>query len=447
MGGAVDAIVVGAGLAGLRAARALTAGGATTVVLEARDRVGGRTLSQPLGKTIVDLGGQYIGPGQNRLARLVQEFVVPTVPTFHRGTKVLALNGRRKTYEGAIPALPPLALLQLQVAITLIDRASKQVPLTSPWTARHAARWDALSVEAWYSRFTFGRDVRAMLRQIVRMTFGVEAGEMSLLHFLNWLRSAGGLIHMTTIEHGGQDARLVGAQEVSKRLAAPLGECVVLGAAVRHILQDADGVVVRSDAGEWWARYAIVAVPPVLAGRITYEPPLPAWRDGLTQRFPMGAAIKCIALYERAFWRERGFSGEAIGDSGPIGITMDLTSADGAQPALVGFIEGAPAREWGARAAAERRRAVLRDLASFFGPEAEQPTHYIEHDWTTEPWTGGCSAGVMPPGTLSRFGPALRAPVDRLHWAGSETAIEWLGYMEGALESGERAAREVLARL
>jgi monoamine oxidase len=276
---------------------------------------------------------------------------------------------------------------------------------------------------------------------------------MSFLHLAHWVGTAGGLAHMTAIRDGGQQDHLAeGTQEIAKRMAAALGEAVVLGAPVEQVAQDAHGVTVRGGRGTWKARHAVIAIPPLLAGRIEYEPAMPPRRSGLTERFPMGAVIKCIALYERAFWRERGFSGEAIANGDPVGVVL----ANGDPPLelprprlhpLVAFIEGEPARRWSGRSPAERRQAVLRDLAALFGAEAQEPAEYIEQDWIAEPWTRGCSAGVMPAGVLAQFGPALRAPVGRLHWAGSETAMEFHGYMEGAVESGERAAAEVLARL
>lgn len=331
--------------------------------------------------------------------------------------------------------------------IRRLDRAIQEVPPAAPWTAPRAGSWDAHTAESWWRRFTFGRDVRAMLRHTTRMTFGAEADEMSMLSFLQYLSTGGGLLHMTSIEGGTQQDYFVeGSQELSKRLSDSLGERVVLRAPVRRVAQDAEGVRVETDAGAWRARRAIVAIPPLLAGRIEYEPTLPAPRSVLTQRFAMGAAIKCIALYERCFWREGGFSGEAISDRGALGFVLDGTKGGGRQPALVGFIEGATARAWSARSAEERRGAVLQDLARLFGPEAERPTHYLDQDWIAETWTGGCSAGFTTPGALSRFGSTLREPIGRIHWAGSETASEWFGYMEGAIESGDRAAREVLSR-
>jgi monoamine oxidase len=443
----VDVVVVGAGLAGLSAARALVAAGAATAVLEARERVGGRTLSRAAGRGVFDLGAQYVGAHQARLRRLARELGVETTPTPHTGRKWLELAGRRSSYAGGIPGLPPLALLQLQLLIRRLDRATREVPPATPWTAPDAHAWDAHTCESWWGRFTFGRSLRAMLRQTTRMTFGAEADERSFLSFLHYLSAAGGLLHMTSIEGGSQQDHFVGgSQQLSQRLAQSLGERVVLRAPVRRITQDGAGAIVHTDRGEWRARCVVVAIPPLLAGRIAYEPDVPPARSALTQRFPMGAAIKCIALYERRFWRERGFSGEAISDRGAVGFVLDASHGE-SQPALVGFIEGDPARAWSGRPPEERRRAVLRDLAELFGPEAGQPSDYLDQDWIAEPWTGGCSAGFTTPGALARFGPALREPVGRIHWAGSETAREWFGYMEGALESGERAAQEVAARL
>ncbi len=438
---------MGAGLAGLTAARVLCDAGVACAVVEARDRVGGRTLSRAAGKGVFDLGAQYVGPHHTRLTRLARELGIRTAPTPHEGRKWIELAGRRSSYGGAIPALPPLALLQLQLVITRLERARRQVPAASPWTAPRAEAWDAQSAESWWSRFTFGRDVRAMLRETTRMTFGAEADEMSMLSLLHYLSSGGGLEHMTSIENGTQQDHFAGgSQQLAIRLAESLGERVELRAPVRRIVQDAAGACAHTDRGEWRARHVVAAIPPLLAGRIEYEPALPAARDVLTQRFAMGAAIKCIALYERRFWKERGFSGEVISDRGAVGFALDGTSHDGAQPALIGFIEGAPARTWSGRTPEERRRAVLGDLARLLGPEAERATDYLEQDWVAEPWTRGCSAGFTTPGVLARFGSALREPVGRIHWAGSETSAQWFGYMEGALESGERAAREVLSR-
>jgi monoamine oxidase len=443
---AIDVLVIGAGLAGLTAARVLTAAGVQAAVLEARDRVGGRTFSREGGGAVFDLGAQYVGDAQARIQALARELGVHTAPTPHEGRTWLELAGRRGSHRGSVPRLPVSALLQIQLVISRLDRAAREIPPGEPWRAASAARWDAHTVESWWRGFTAGRTTHAMLRLTNRMTFGVEADEMSLLSLLQYTSSAHGLAHMTSIERGSQQSQFpLGSQALALRIAEKLGDRVVCGAPCRRIAQDADGVTCHTDAGDWRARRVIVAIPPLLAGRIEYAPGLPAARSALTQRFPMGAAIKCIALYERPFWRERGFSGEVISDRGAIGYALD-TSKPGGPPALVGFIEGATARSWSGRPPQERRSAVLRELAGFFGDEALAPLDYFDQDWVAETWTGGCSAGFAVPGALSRYGPALREPCGRIHWAGTETAREWFGYMEGAIESGERSAAEVLAR-
>jgi monoamine oxidase len=445
----VDVVIVGAGLAGLSAGRALLDRQASVVVLEARDRVGGRTLSQltALGDT-VDLGAQWIGPTQDRIAALVKEFGLATLEQHCTGTKVLHLGGKRSTYAKTIPSLPVLALLDLHRTIGRLETLCRDIPLDDPSRAAHAAAWDGITVESWKREHVHTAGARAVLDVAVRAVFACEPADVSFLHFLFYLRSGGGLRRLTEVNGGAQQTRLVGGtQEISRRLAALLGERVVLEAPVRAIEQDAEGVRVRSAAGEFRARYAIVAVPPVLAGRIEYSPALPATRDQLTQRMPMGSVIKCIAVYERPFWRDEGFSGEALSDEGPIELVFDDSPADGSHGALVGFSLGNSARQSSAQGAEARRSAVLAAFARFFGPRAANPVQYLDQDWSAETWTRGCYAALMPPGVLRAYGSALRTPVGRVHWAGTETATVWNGYMDGALESGARAAAEVLAAL
>ncbi len=443
-----DVVVVGAGISGLVAARDLTRRGRRALVLEARDRVGGRTLSVPLGADTVDLGGQWIGPTQDRVRRLAQDLGVATFPQHHQGRKVLALGGRVATYEGLIPKASILSLLEAQLAIRRTDALARRVPLDRPHETEDAAALDSITVETWKRGRLFTGAARGLIDIAVRAIFAAEPRDLSFLYFLFYLASGGGLERMARIADGAQQERFVGgAQEVSKRMAAALGARVRLEAPVQAIEQDERGVTVRSARGAHRARFAILALAPALAGRIAYAPPLPAARDALTQRVPMGSVIKWVAGYDRAFWRERGLSGEAICDVGPVGAAFDDTSQDGRQPALVGFILGDAARAWSGRPPEERRAAVLESLARFFGPEAARPTAYVDRDWPADPWSRGCYVGYMPPGVLTSVGAALRAPCGRLHFAGTETATRWNGYFDGAVEAGERAAAEVDERL
>jgi len=444
-----DVCVVGAGLAGLTAARRLSAAGVKAVVLEARDRVGGRTYSVESGGLHLDLGGQWIGPTQDRMAKLVADLGIETFPTHHAGRKVLFTGDRRSTYTGDIPSMAPHRLVLLQATISRIERLCRRVGAgPEPWTRPDAARWDGETLESWARRNIPSRPVRGVMDVAVRTVFGAEAGELSLLYALSYLAAGGGLMRVVNIHDGAQERRFTrGAQSVAVALAAGLGPRVILNAPVRAIDHGGSRVRVRTDAGDFSASRVVVAVPPVMAGRLDYAPALPAPRDELTQRFPMGATIKLHALYDRAFWRDEGYSGEALFTGGPVAVVFDNSSPDGARGALLAFSVGAAARRLGAMTAEARRRTVLDQLVRSFGPRAAEPVAFLEKDWSADPWTRGCPTGILPPGVLSVFGPALRPPVGPIHWAGTETATEWTGYMDGAVQSGERAADEVLAAL
>ncbi|MDY7232207.1 flavin monoamine oxidase family protein [Hyalangium rubrum] len=442
-----DVIIIGAGVAGLTTARALTRAGASVLVLEARDRVGGRTLSQPVGGDVVDLGGQWVGPHQRHILRLADELGLKRFPQFHHGTKVLDIRGERRTYRGKVPSLPLLSLLDLQRSVWKLDRLARQVPLEAPHAAPKAAEWDALSLEEWKQRHIPTWGAQAALDVATRAIFGAEPRELSFLHFLFYVHSNGGLMPLAEIENGAQAERLEGgAQGISRRMAEPLGARVVLSAPVRAVHQDANGVTVHGEGRSWTARYAVVAVPPALAERMDFGAELPATRRRAHTELPMGSVIKMVATYARPFWREAGYSGEAVSDVGPIRLCFDDSGPGGHHPALVGFFLGDTAKAWTQKRAEERQRAALECLARFFGPEALAPTAYADLDWIAEPWSTGCYVGLPRLGTLTAIGDALRAPCGRVHWAGTETAREGCGYIDGAVESGERAATELSAR-
>ncbi len=444
----LDVAIVGAGVAGLTAARNLAERGVSCVVLEARDRVGGRTLSEPLGGATIDLGGQWIGPRQQRLAALAAELGIETFPQYHTGTKLLSWNGRLSRYQGDLPRLSLWAQFELLLTDRRWKKFTREIPPEAPWQAPRAAEWDGMTLETWKNRHVRSAGARLFIDIVTRAVLTSEPRDVSFLYFLSYLRWGEGLESLISIPDGAQQDRFVGgAQQICTRLAERLTPRVRLNAPVRSIEQDADGVTLRSDAGPVRARYAIVAVPPVLAGRIDYTAPLPAVRDQLSARLPMGSVIKYVATYDRPFSREAGFSGEVVSDTGITVTTFDDTSHDERHPALVTFSDAQAARDWSGRTTEERRAAVLAEFVRFFGPPAARPVDFAEKNWNDDPWSRGCYVGVGGPGVLTSCGEALRTPCGRIHWSGTETATEWTGYLEGAIQSGHRAAEEVHARL
>lgn len=441
-----DVIVVGAGLAGLNAANELVEGGLAVRVVEARERVGGRTLNHSVGDRdddVVELGGQWIGPTQHEVLKVARELGLETYPTHDHGEKVFEdQRGRISRYTGTIPKVNPLMLADYGQAALRLDRLAKKVSVDAPWNTPNAERLDSETFATWIRRNARTGLARETLVTACRAVFSVEPGEISLLHVLFYIRSADGWDPLLDTEGGAQQDRIVGgSQRISLGLAERLGDRVELERPVRTIRHREDGVEVDGVS----ARRVVVAVPPALAGRIEYDPPLSAARDQLTQRMPMGAVIKCMAIYDEPFWREQGLSGQATSLPGPVQVVFDNTPPNGSPGVLLGFLEGADARRLGSESAEARRDAVTGSFARLFGVRAARPVDYVERDWSTEPFSRGCYAGVFGPGAWTQYGSALRAPAGRIHWAGTETATRWMGYFDGAVQSGARAAREVLA--
>lgn len=268
---------------------------------------------------------------------------------------------------------------------------------------------------------------------------------MSLLHFLFYLRSGGTLDRLVATSGGAQESRLEGgSQQLAEQLADRLDGAVRLEAPVTAIRQDEGGVEVSHDGGGVRADRVVVAIPPTLAGRIRYSPALPALRDQLTQQVPMGYVIKVQVAYPEPFWRAEGLSGSAFSLDDEVSVIFDNSPQDLSCGVLLGFLEGAHGRRAGKVPLEERRQLVLSVFGRFFGPRAANPSEYVEQDWAADEWSRGCYGGRFGTGVWMGYGEALREPAGRVHWAGTETAEVWNGYMDGAIRSGERAAREVL---
>jgi len=453
-------VVVGAGFAGLSAARTLVKKGVKdVVVLEARNRVGGRTWTRRLGGVDYDVGGQWLKPeassfgaAQERITKLAKDVGVKIFKTYNDGQNLYYYDGTLERYDSSGPFGPippdPTGVPDAFKAIQQINSMANEVPLDAPWTAPSAVEWDGQTFETWKQANLVTPGGKFLLDLGIEAVWACEPRDVSLLHVLWYTHSADTFDNLINTAGGAQDSRFVGgASAVSRRVARQLGRRVVLNSPVRRIVRKGKKVRVESDRAIVEADQVIVTVPPAIAAAIEHRPALPGLRTQLQQRVPMGTVVKAQARYPKPFWRDDGLTGQVTSNTGPVKITFDNTPPGGSPGVMLGFIEGEEARQWVDRPAAKRKQAVLESFARYFGEQMLKPDFYVEQSWAADEWAGGCYTGYTPPGVLLDYGKALREPVGRVHWAGTETATRWSGYIDGAVQSGERAAAEVLAEL
>jgi monoamine oxidase len=454
-----DVCVIGAGLAGLTAARRLSQAGRSVVVLEARSRVGGRVWTKTSRDGVpVDMGACFVGPQHERMHALAAEVGVATFKTFVDGDNVLATGGKVRRYRGDIPRVSPVALLSAAQGIARMNAMAEKVPVDAPWDTPKAADWDAQSVRAWLNAAHVPtRLARDLIEATVRACFAADLSEVSLLNWLFLVRSAGGIESLMNIAGGYQDAQFAGGVgQVPDAMAAALGEAVVLGTPVRGVRSMDDRVVVTGGGegegeGEGGsgrstvrARRVVLALPRALASGIRFDPVLPADHALLLHQVPAGTEVKMVALYDEPFWRRDGMSGATVATDDEIEVTLDTGQPDHAAGVVAGYAAGPRARALSVLDETERRDVFVRTLTRRLGPAAASPVEVLELNWAAEQWTRGCSMGHFPTGVLTQYGRRLREPVGRLHWAGTETASMSYGAMDGAVRSGERVCAEIL---
>nr|CAB3263380.1 probable flavin-containing monoamine oxidase A [Phallusia mammillata] len=459
----VDVVVIGAGISGLAAAhelQQLTNNKLDVIVLEAKERIGGRlcgkTLPAANGTDEWDLGGQWVSSSQVYVLQLLEEFGLGTFPQFSDGEKKLMVYDASdiRKYNGLYPSLGVFELLDLHLIIKKVDKMAAQIPLSSPASTKLASKWDSITLQTFIDQSSHCKSTADVLALAMRTVFGAEPSQISFFYFLYYCALSGGLNRLA--DHDTGDAQELRVQETAStlpqklkdKIGAPRVKC---NQPVVSIKQTNSGscVITSKDGTTYQAQFVIIAIPPHLVNQISFSPELPVDRRRLGDRMPVGHLIKFIATYKSAFWKNAGASGETTTvlkpcSTGPLCVTMDATSFKG-NPALVGFIGGEHATYWTHKSVAERQEAVVESLVSMLGQEASnQLVHYEDKDWGLEPYNGGCPVSVMQPGCLLYFHHALREPFGRVHWAGTETARIWTGYIDGAVEAGQRAANEVV---
>jgi monoamine oxidase len=436
-------VVIGAGLAGLTAARRLVDYGADVTVLEARDRVGGRTHGVEVAPgTWADAGAAYLGERHTALAGLLDELGLKTEPTTVAGDSRFALGSPGQPGGQTRPGrFPPLNAVALGSLFDLLDDVTRQVRMDAPWLTSGAAELDALTAAEWADRHLDHPDTRLFFPLFLGEMMAADPADISLLHMAFYLRSGGGLRYLNAFEGGAQESRVAGgAHQVCVELAGPLGDRVRLGDPVYAVHQDAAGVTVHSANGPRRCDAAVVALPPLLANALDYRPELTAPRAGT--KSARGCAVKVHLVYPRPLWREHGLSGWSVNAAGPLLSTVDDSPATGGVGVLTGFVTGREAYRFTAMDPVRQRRDAAGQAARLF-PGLPAPLDVHVTDWLNDPHSKGCYAALFGPGDWVRLGPHLTEPHQRVHWAGTETSTEFFGLMEGAIRSGHRVAAEI----
>jgi monoamine oxidase len=444
-----DVVIIGAGYAGIAAARTLQEKGIDFIVLEARDRIGGRTYSTQLGDGIsVDLGAQWVGPTQNNILAWIKETNTQTFNTFDEGYNILHYQNKLSKYKGTIPKIDPISLLSLGWAINKINKLSASIDLSKPWKHVKAKQYDSMTLQTWMDKNIHTQKAKYLFKVGVETVFATAPAELSFLHTLFYCKSGNSMDALISIKDGAQQTFLIGGtQTLLKKIAQAFETKIYINEVVRKIEQHTENAIVYSSNYQIETKKIISTIPPTLLNSIQFSPILPQLKAQLLQRIPMGAAMKCFCIYNTPFWRDKGYSGQIVSDIFPIKVTFDCTNQSNEKGILLVFVEGNDARYFITLPQEHRKKMVIDGLTKIFGEEAKSYLAYEDKCWTEEEFSRGCYAGNYPPGVLTSFENTLRVPFNHVHFAGTETAERWNGYMEGAIESGKRASQEVIAIL
>ncbi|CAF1341491.1 unnamed protein product [Adineta ricciae] len=467
----IDVIVVGAGISGLYAAYRLKekAPHLNVLVLEAKDRVGGRTLTVDLKSSHeenvtdrFDLGGQWVTDTQDNVTSLLQELQLETYAQYHTGKSIAELHRRVRQYSLTMPFVSLLSFLESIYNVFRLESLASNIPTWNPMNARNSNYLDQRTfadlMKPWIHN-----SMNPLMVAAVRTVFGCEPEQLNALFGLTYAQAGGGFLRLTLTDPGCAQEKKIkgGSQQISEKLLEKIGsDKVLLQTPVQKIVQNDDGIVEITTIGDqikFQCRKVILAIPPSQIIPIQFEPMLPGYKREMLKHMPIGSYIKFIFIFDKAFWRDDGLSGEVVSDGsfaplglsiGPMTYLIDGTTSYGT-PALLGFIGGRCAAVWTSVTREERRKGLLECLSRYFGGQkvSAHLIEYAEKDWNLEPYSGGCPCHNATTGSMKDFVDGLRKPYKNIHFAGTETAAQWMGYMDGAVDAGRRAASEVLVAL
>lgn len=438
-----DVVVVGAGLAGLTAADRLVQAGHDVLVVEGRDRVGGRIHTTEVAGIPVDAGATWVAPGHNAMRELVNRFGGEFVRQFEDGKGIISFDGHRKV-EG-LAAMTPWAMADTARILSALQKLVDGLPVSAPWEHPRAAELDSKTLGQWLTEKRALKDTQKFVGMFCLVHWGAPVGDVSLLNALRYIKNLGGIEHMMSVEGGDQQDRVVGTvHSLVSRFADSLSPRILLSSPAREVRTGEDQVTVKAGEHTIHAKYVIVTASPTHRSTINFTPNLPAQHYGLARTWRLGAFSKAFVAYEHPFWRGEGLSGEVVSDDETVFLTFDVSPSAEGPGILAVFCDS---RGFDCYEEEERRRRVISHLVHLYGDSAHRFIDYADFSWGNDSFAPGGPNPAVGPKAWTTFGRFLREPVGRVHWAGTETADQTSGSMNGAILSGERAAAEVAERL